>query len=101
MKYREFWLTEDSWCPECGSESVCKGRNTHPESTKVIHVIEKAAYDKAIEALKLYADKDTYCLYDDIDWKDNWIAERIPNRLRNVGATARETLKELGEWGDE
>lgn len=57
----------------------------------LIKIIERQA-----EALGDYADKDFYCLFEDINWTDNWIAERPhPQRLEKVGHTARCTRRDI------
>ena len=103
--YRTFWINAN---PDCRGWSEGKPDqwliDLNPHGA--IHVIEYRALEDlqsklnlAIAALEFYADKDNFCLYDDIDWSDNWIAEREynPQRLQKIGYAARITLKELKE----
>ena len=50
------------------------------------------------KALEFYSDHETYCLYEDLstkDWDGNFIAERSPNKLTQVGRLARTVLKKI------
>ena len=111
MKTNEFWVAEI--LPENGKAPFLAAYKSKPEQDKwlgwSVHVIEKSAYDQlksdlalAVSCLEKYADKDFYCLYEDINWDDNWIAERdCPNRISKVGGTAKRLLTKLKDRGRE
>ncbi len=57
--------------------------------------IEKSAADKLAEALEFYQCFENFCLYEDIDWTDNYVCERThPQKLSKFGETAKQALAE-------
>ena len=87
-KPREFWIRYRINWDKVNDTDAMVGCRPYDESVKnVVHVIEKSAYDKAVEALKYYS-------------KVNWAVVTVCGEKVNfqgVCEKAEKTLKELGE----
>lgn len=79
------------------SESLTYERRERYKSDKKF--LEKLAI--ANSTLEFYADRDNYCLYEDLsvdEWKYNWIAERPhPQKIDKVGTLATKALAKINE----
>lgn len=87
INMREFWIERGSYIWRCVERKDDLAGWTHRNSP--IHVIEKSAYDRVVEALKFYADKNNHTVRR---------GGESDTRMRiDKGASAREALKEVGE----
>lgn len=98
MKPKEFWIRKDScfvWTDK-DFDMLKYDQDKIEYKNKLVCVVEKSAYDKAIEALKFYAETNVQ-VYDeenaDSDCEQNI---QYPWRYES-GKLARETLKKLSE----
>jgi len=91
-KPREFWIYRKSKRDICGFVSDCRQDVSHDDSYKEWNVIEKAAYDKAIAALKIYERE-----HDDSGLGACHAAFSKTADCTCGAALANKTLKEIGE----
>lgn len=103
-KRREFWLIEDD--TPAGEWTAGANWYTHKiyadDNPRQIHAIEKSAYDKAVEALKFYAEKENWRRFEDFGTTPCYLHDFLKPEWGRIardksGDIARKTLKELGE----
>lgn len=85
MKPREWWIIDaDSWEDDCGRSIFARRKEDlkDSEGEAFNHVIEHAAYVRAVAALKWY----------DGVHRQHWAID-----LNDLPKIAQDTLKELGE----
>jgi hypothetical protein len=89
-KPREFWIEVKSFSSNILAAYYEKPDElTYRIAKDVIHVVEKSAYDRVVEALKFYADKSNHTVRR---------GGESDTRVRlDKGSSAREALKEVGE----
>ena len=83
-----------------GDIVMTKCNTTHHACDCMLERMERVEKENAElrKALEFYSDHETYCLYEDLstkDWDGNFIAERSPNKLTQVGRLARTVLKKI------